>query len=481
MASSLVVALDVGTSSARSLAFDTSGAQVGPIAQIPYEQTTTPDGGVECDALALLGLVEQCLERLLQSVEGEVVGIGTSCFMHSLLAVDQSGTPKSGVFSWADNRARAHVAVLRELVDEDGARARTGCPFHTSYWPAKLLWLRDVHPELFTSPLHWMSFGEFLARRWCKQTRVSFSMASGTGVFDGDKCEWDDEMLSHLPIERAQLSPLCDADEPLEPTDEFLARFPRLKSAKMFPALGDGACSNIGGGGTDASTLVLNAGTSGALRVVLPGFVGAPPRGLWRYRVDRKRALVGGAISNCGNALAWGRATFNLPADWETQVAAMAPDSHGLSVLPFLAGERAPLWNPNVHFALAGASLHTSPVQIMRALMEGAALRYRVLFDLLRPLAPNAQITFSGGALEYVPVWQSVVCDALGQNMCASKEAEASARGAALLALEALGLVPDVGAVSFERGEALQPNPANAPLYERALERQNALEAKLYE
>jgi gluconokinase len=479
--SSLVVALDVGTSSARALAFDTSGAQVGPLAQIPYSQTTTPDGGVECDALALLGLVEQCLEQLLQNVEGEVVGIGTSCFMHSLLAVDASGAPLSGVVSWADNRSRAHVAVLRELVDEDGARARTGCPFHTSYWPAKLLWLRDTRPELFAGPLQWMSFGEFLARRWCKQARVSFSMASGTGLFDGDKCQWDDEMLSHLPIERAQLSSPCDADEPLELTDEFLSRFPRLKGAKMFPALGDGACSNIGGGGANASTLVLNAGTSGALRVVLPGFVGAPPRGLWRYRVDRKRALVGGAISNCGNALAWGRATFNLPPDWELQVAGLAPDSHGLSVLPFLAGERAPLWNPNVHFALAGAGLHTSPVQIMRALMEAAALRYRVLFDLLHPLAPGAQIVFSGGALEHVPAWQTIVCDALGQSLCASKEAEASARGAALMALEALKIIPDVGAASFERGDVLQPDSRNSPVYERALERQNALEAKLYE
>lgn len=481
MASSLVVALDVGTSSARALAFDTFGAQVGALAQIPYAQTTTPDGGVECDALQLLGLVEQCLKQLLQSVGGEVVGIGTSCFMHSLVAVDARGAPASGVFSWADNRSRAHVAVGRELLDEDAARARTGCPFHTSYWPAKLLWLRDTRPELFASPLRWMSFGEFLALRWCKQARASFSMASGTGLFNGDTWAWDEEMLSHLPVEVGQLSPLCDADEPLEPTSEFLARFPRLRGAKMFPALGDGACSNIGGGGTDASTFALNAGTSGALRVVLPGFSGAPPRGLWRYRVDRKRALVGGAISNCGNALAWARATFNLPPDWESQVAALAPDSHGLTVLPFLAGERAPLWNPNVHFALAGASLHTSPVQIMRAVMEAAALRYRVLDQLLRPLSPQAQIVFSGGALEHVPAWQTIVADAIGQSLCASKEAEASARGAALLALEALGLVPDVASVSFERGEVLHPDPANTALYERALKRQNNLEAKLYE
>jgi len=480
MDSSLVVALDVGTSSARALCFDLSGVQVGAIAQIPYAQTTTPDGGVECDALVLLGLVEHCLDTLLGSVEGEIVAVATSCFMHSLLCVNAHGEPQSGVWSWADNRSRAHVAVLRELVDEDAARERTGCPFHTSYWPAKLLWLRDVRPELFDSSNQWMSFGEFLARRWCGQPKVSFSMASGTGLFNGQSCDWDDEMLSHLPLQRAQLSPPCDFDEPLDMGEEFLCQFPRLAHAKMFPALGDGACSNIGGGGADASTLALNAGTSGALRVVLPDFVGAPPRGLWRYRVDKRRALVGGAISNVGNVVAWARSVLNLPPDWEAQVGAMTPNSHGLSVLPFLAGERAPLWNPNVHFALAGATLHTSPVGVMRAILEGAILRYRVVFDLLRPLAPGAQIVFSGGALEHVPVWQTMLCDALGQSICASKETEASARGAALMALEAMAIVPGVSAVSFERGALLKPNLANTALYERALEAQNALEAKLY-
>jgi len=480
VSSSLIVALDIGTSSARALCFDLSGAQVGAIAQIPYSQTTTDDGGVECDALMLLGLVEHCLHTVLGSVEGEVVAVATSCFMHSLMCVDANGLPRSGVLSWADNRSRAHVGVLRELLDEDAARARTGCPFHTSYWPAKLLWLRDVQPALFDANRSWMSFGEFLARRWCQETRVSFSMASGTGLFNGEHCDWDDETLARLPIQRAQLSSPCDFDQPLSISEEFQSQFPRLKGAKMFPALGDGACSNIGGGGRDASTMALNAGTSGALRVVLPGFTGAPPRGLWRYRVDRNRALVGGAISNVGNALAWARSVLNLPDDWETEVGAMQPNAHGLSVLPFLAGERAPIWNPNVHFALAGATLHTSPVQMMRAIMEGAVLRYRVVFDLLRPLAPGAQIVFSGGALEHVPVWQTMLCDALGQSLCASKESEASARGAALLALEAMGMKVEEGALASECGAVREPNLAHTALYERALETQHALEAKLY-
>ena len=476
-----ILALDAGTSSVRALAFDTSGAPIGTASQIAYLQTTTTDGGVETDAEALLLLLEKCVDDLLARVEGEVLAVGMSCFWHSLLAVGGDGKARTGVLSWADNRSRAHVGVLRELMDEDAAHARLGTPFHTSYWPAKLLWLRDVRPELFDSPLQWMSFGEFAALRWLKEPRVSLSMASGTGLFDQNACEFDPEMLSHLPIERAQLLPLCDANEPLVPNAATAARWPRLARAKWFAALGDGACSNLGGGGFDASTLALNAGTSGALRVVLPGWTGAPPRGLWRYRVDKNRSLVGGAISNVGNVLAWARANLLLPDEWQTRLGAMTPDAHGLTVLPFLAGERAPLWNPSAHFVLAGATLHTEAMDILRACLEGAALRYCVLSDLLAPVAPNARITFSGGALDHVPVWAQIVCDALGRPISPSSETEASARGAALLVLEAISVLPDIAAAKFDIGAELHPDPAHTTLYEHALERQNGLVAKLYE
>lgn len=477
----IVVALDAGTSSVRALAFDASGQQVGPTAQIAYSQTTTNDDGVECDASQLLELQGQCIDKLLGQVEGEVVAVGMSCFWHSLMAVDEAGQPASAVLSWADNRARAHVGILRSVMDEDAAYARLGTPFHTSYWPAKLLWLRDAKPELFEVKHRWMSFGEFVAFKWMKEAKVSLSMASGTGLFDQNKCDFDPEMLSHLPISREQLLPLCDAGDALEPSEETQKRWPRLAKAKWFPALGDGACSNIGGGGVDASTLALNAGTSGALRVVLPGYEGAPPDGLWRYRVDKTRSLVGGAISNCGNVLAWARQMLQLPDDWQSQLAQMTPDAHGLTVLPFLAGERAPIWNPNAHFALAGATLHTSPMDVLRASLESAALRFRVVGELLAPLVPDAQITFSGGALEHVPAWQQIVCDAMGRSLCASEESEASARGAALLALEAIGTIKSVADVSFGRGAVLDPNPDLKAVYTRTAERQNALYAKLYD
>ena len=475
---SLVVALDIGTSSVRAIAFDAQGRKVGQEAQIPYSQKTLPDGGVEVDANKLLGLLRECLDQLLPNLKQPVAAVAISCFWHSLMAVDEEGTPRTSVISWADNRAAAWIAMLRRVMNEDESHARLGCVFHTSYWPAKLLWLRDARPELFQSPLKWMGFGEYLGLKWCGQARVSLAMASGTGLFDQNARNWDDEMLSHLPIECDQLPPFGAELPKLVPA--VATRWPQLAQSRWFTAIGDGACSNIGSGCANETRIGLNAGTSGAMRVVLRDFTGAPPRGLWRYRVDENRSIVGGALSNAGNVTDWTRRTFRLPDDWQTQIPTMKPAAHGLTVLPFLAGERAPLWNGDARFALAGASLDTEPMAIMRAVLEGAALRFAAIGKLLLELAPDADIIFSGGVLEGIPPLQSILCDAIGAPLTGSREHEASARGAALLALEHLGAVEDAAKVPFERGEHLEPNLDNHQIYARALERQNALYGKIY-
>ena len=323
------------------------------------------------------------------------------------MAVGADDQPRTAVISWADNRAAAWISTLRRVLDEDECHARLGCVFHTSYWPAKLLWLRDERPELFKSPLRWMGFGEYLGLKWCGQARSSLAMASGTGLLDQNKAEWDDAMVAHLPLECEQLPPFDAELPPLK--GEFATRWPALREARWFTAIGDGACSNIGSGCADETRIGLNAGTSGAMRVVLRDFSGAPPRGLWRYRVDAQRSIVGGALSNAGNVLDWTRQTFRLPDDWQSQLQAAKPDAHDLTVLPFLAGERAPLWNGDARLAIEGASLDTAPITIMRAVAEGVALRFAAIGKLLLELAPDAEIIFSGGVLEGIPPLQTIV------------------------------------------------------------------------
>jgi gluconokinase len=328
----------------------------------------------------------------------------------------------------------------------------------------------------------WGSFGEFLELRLFGEAATSLSMASATGLFHQEALAWYPPALAAAEIEERRLFPLCDrtdARQGLRP--QWSKRWPALRGVPWFPAVGDGAAGNVGSDCVDPSRIALNLGTSAALRVV-SGSPGEPRRGLWRYRLDRRHSLVGGATSEGGNVFAWCRDVLRLPgtAEIDAALADMAPDSHGLTVLPFLAGERAPGWRGDRRAVIAGLSLDTTPLQIARAALESIALRLSLVYRLLRPYAAEAhQIVASGGALARSRAWAQMVADALGHPVTVAREDEATSRGAALLALSALGRpVADEG-TGPPLGETFQPDAARQARYEAARERQRTLDDRL--
>ena len=130
-------------------------------------------------------------------------------------------------------------------------------------------------------------------------------------------------------------------------------------------------------------------GTSGAMRAVSEGVSESGqmtiPEGLWCYRVDRRRFVLGGALSNGGGVFAWMERNLALPSAEQTEkeLAGMAPGAHGLTVLPLFAGERSTKWRADARAAITGMSIHTSPVEILRASLESVALRFRNIYDIM--------------------------------------------------------------------------------------------------
>ncbi len=478
----LILALDVGTSSARARVFDAAGrARPGAEGQVTYEPRTTPDGGVELGADRLLAAVTSAVDACLAGCgarASEIAAVGASVFWHSLLALDAAGRPLTPVITWADTRSAPAAAALRREHDERHVHARTGAPLHSAFFPAKLRWLRDTRPEVFARAAVWCGFGEYLHAQLTGRLAASLSMASGTGLLDQIAGGWATDMLAAAGIAVAQLPPIDDTAAP-GLAAPHAARWPALARVPWHPARGDGACSNVGSDCWSPRRVALNVGTSAALRVVRPEPLGphaATPWGLWRYRVDAGRALVGGATSEGGNVLAWCRRHLALPADpavLEAALASAEPDGHGLTALPFLAGERSPGWRPEARAAVTGLSLDTGAVEITRALLEGVAFRLAEVYDRLRPLAPPDHIVVgSGGALAHSPFWAQIVTDALGVPVAFGGDAEASARGAALLALEALGVAVPEAPTPLR---VLQPAPERHARYRVARDRQRLL------
>lgn len=481
----MIIALDVGTSSARASLYDDGGAPIdGHFHQAAYEPATTADGGVEHDADALLGAAAACIDRVCHALPrgAAVLGVGVTTFWHGLLGFDAAHRPVTPIFMWADSRSARDAALLRDALDEDALHARTGCHLHASYWPAKLRWLARERPAQARAAVRWGSFGEHLEATLFDEAGTTISMASGTGLFDVERGRWDAAALAAAGIEPEHLFAVCDRTQARRGLrGPWARRWPALRSVPWFPAVGDGAAGNVGSGCIDPHGIALNVGTSAALRVVSER-APAPPRGLWRYSIDSRWRMLGGATSEGGNVYAWCRDVLALPDDAALQaaVAAEPADGHGLTVLPFLAGERAPGWRGDRRAAITGLSLDTTAVEITRAALESVALRLALVYDLLAPhAAADHVIIASGGAIARSRAWTQMIADACGRAVTWSRETEATSRGAALLALHALGAVPDLAAVRAPLGETFAPDAARHVRYRRALDRQQRLDERV--
>ncbi len=482
----LVAALDLGSSSVRALVFDARGRMVeGSLARRAVRFRSLPDGRVEAGADGLVegafSALDECLAGLGKET-GKIAAVATCSFVTNILGVDEGGRALTPVSTYADTRAAKEAEELAEFLDLQAYRERTGCLFHPSYLPARFLWWKKRAECIFRTVKRWVSLGEYMHLRLFGDAKVSFSAASWSGLLDRKHLEWDRETLEVLPIGPENLSPLCDLDEPARGLrGGFRDRWPSLAEVPWFPAVGDGAAANVGTGCLGPDRAALTMGTSTALRVILPGREISPPPGLWAYLVDRNRSLLGGALTEGGSIHAWMKDVLRLPRDFEEKASGLPPGAGGVTVLPLLGGERSPGWASRAFGVAAGLTFGTGPVELARAFLEGVSLRAALVYRALVPfLEEGHQVVAGGGALQASPLWRRITADALGAPLVLSRVEEPSARGAALLALKALGVLEDLSRVPASPGEVLEPDPEAGKAYEEILARQEEIYRKFF-
>ena len=444
----------------RAALYDDAG-NVLPRTMVKNERTltATDDGGAEIDADEAFDQVVAAVDDVLakaENLKGEITHVAASCFWHSLVGVDANGNPTTKVYGWADTRSREQVATLRKKFDETQVHNRTGARFHSSFWPAKLLWIRKEFPDVWRNTTQWLSLSDFIALRLFAESTTSVSMASATGVFDIRTCNWDAELLRFLKIKPTNLPQIVpDDSQTFTINPVFAKRWPRLKAARWFPAIGDGAANNIGAGCVKKTKAALMIGTSGAMRVA---YKGDPPDkipdGLWCYRIDRETVIMGGALSDGGGLYQWLKQNLRLGKDndVEAEIAKREPDGHGLVFLPFLAGERSTGYHEAATGSIIGLRTSTDTIDIVQAALESVAYRFAEIFDQLNSVCRIREIIASGGALRESPVWTQIIADVLGRNMSLPDTREASSRGAVLLALETIGKIKSIEQISTPKG-----------------------------
>ena len=479
-----MLGVDLGSSSARAIVYDRHGATVD-VEFERYAWTASTDGGLEIPAEGLVQIAATAIDRAVLFCRAEripIAAVGLSTFWHGLVGVDGRGEATTPVLSWGDTRAAGAAANLRNEADAAAYHRRTGAYFHPGFPLAKLRWLREVKPDVWQRTRTWLAAGDLLTMRFLGAKVSSVSMASASGLFHQESCDWDEESLSLAGIDRERLFPIAPDEPRWELSGEWALRWPELSGLPWTLAYGDGACANIGSGCVSADRAALSVGTTAAMRVVVQNTAARVPLELWSYRIDRRRRVIGGATSNGGNIYSWCRDSLRLPAnpeEVEAQVGALGPDAHGLTFLPFLAGERSPFWPLDASAAISGITLATTPAAMLRAGLEAVAYRLALLREALREHVPEAAtIVASGRAIAESPAFARIVCDVLGEPLHVSSFPESSSRGAALLAAEAAGVLPGIELPAPD-WKVLQPDLARTAIYREAMARQRDLEQRL--
>lgn len=441
----LVLALDVGSTATRGSLHDARGVPVrGYRHKIAHTFTTAPDGTSIIDpdqVVEELGRIIDVVVGARKELVGRLHGVAIDTFAASLVGVDAHRRATSPCYTYADSRSAPYVAQLRSEVDEHELQQLTGARLHTSYIAPRLRWLQEEEPDIFSATKRWISLGEYFHIRLLGKARAGTSIAAWSGLQDRHTGNWSDRMLELAKIDRSHLSLIARPTQPiLEVPAGVAQRWPALKDAKWFAPIADGLAQNVGAGGRDESTMVVSMSTSGAMRVLLHDAPNTVPSGLWCYRVDDNRHLLGGAINDVGRAITWANHTFKLPDGVELTDVATQPYRKNLPVfLPYLTGERSTGWVGQAKAHALGITASTGPDDLVRSVMEGVVLALGRVAEQLTDITDSVhRLVTTGGMCQDVPGIQQLLADLLGRKTIQTTFKRSTLRGTAVLALEVL-------------------------------------------
>ena len=448
------IGLDIGTTSIKALAFTGDGQEIARATATPV--TLVQDERAEQDPTEVYARCLQVLAETtadLRSKGYTVARVGISAAMHSLLAVSADDTPLTNAELWMDRRAQPQAEALWAAKSGPSLYARTGTPIHAMSPLAKLLWLRQDEPDIWSRSARFVSLKEWIWHRWFNTWEIDASIASATGLYNLQTGDWDAEALQVADVQPEKLSLLVPTTFTRQGIREPALLAAGLTEATPFTiGANDGVLANLGMAAIDPSALVLTIGTSCALRRGSPGPYTDPATRSFCSVLDHDRFIVGAASNSGGVVLGWlarllapdvaGQAhgTNAALTPWmELLGEASQVTIDGLYFLPYVAGERAPLWDADASGLFWGLRLHHERAHLIRAAIEGILFNARWLAeDITEPLPAPYGLFTTGGVLQERWI-QQLAAEIFQLPVYEGSHSDASSRGAALIADIAAG------------------------------------------
>lgn len=469
----VVIGVDIGTTSTKAVAYDIDGRQLAHHS-VGYPLDEPHPGYAEQDPHLIHAAMLESLRTVVAELGRPVAGLAFGTAMHSLIGLDADGNPLTRSLTWADSRASRQAERLRAIPSGLALHRRTGTPVHPMAPLSKLLWFAEQDPPLFGRVAYWVGIKDWIMLRLCDALVTDHSVASATGLMDIHQISWDEEALGIAGITEEQLPELVPTTTVLPGiTAEAAAATGLPPDTKVVVGAGDGPLANLGLGAVAPGVMACSIGTSGAMRVMVerPGV--DPLGGVFCYALTEQRWVVGGAINNGGIVLDWlGDALApELGEHAEEELLALAAQapvgSGGLVMLPYLLSERAPHWSALPRGAYVGLTHRHRRAHLVRAGLEGVCQQLALVLASVRAAGNEVREIRASGGFARSPLWRQMLADVLGMPVGFPAGREGSSFGAALLGMEALGLVAsiDVAADLVHIEQTAHPAPAAAATY----------------
>jgi len=445
----LLLGIDSGTSGCKLTVFDFEGRVVAAAAG-NYHTDYPKAGYAEQDAFAWWKIISQEIQNLIevQKVDPrDIAAIGTAGISWACLPVDRNGVPLRKAMIWLDRRSEKQAAWLRETLGEHELIQLSGNPVDPAYITPKILWLRENEPEVSAQTGKFLQSNAYIVYKLTGELSQDYSQAYGFHFFDMAKGVWNENIAEQLGISLDLMAPLFHCHEVVGTVSSKAAAETGLVAGIPVVAGGlDAACCALGAGVVKPGQTQEQGGQAGGMSILVDQPLIHPQLILGYHVIPDLWLLQGGTVGG-GGTLKWfneelghyeqqigkevKKSAFEVMGD---EASIIAPGADGLIFLPYMAGERSPLWNSNARGVIFGLSYDKTRAHIIRALMEGVGYSLRHNLETAEEVNALVKELISVGGASNSRVWTQIKADITGKTIHVPLSDHATTLGAALLA-----------------------------------------------
>jgi len=470
-----IIGIDIGTGSTKAVALDSKGTIIGN-SQTFYPTQSLHPGFSEQDPEVIWQAFADCITKLIGDVKYAPLSISLSSAMHSLVVIDKNNKPISPLITWADTRSGDIAQRIRKLPEAEKLYQTTGTPIHSMTPLCKIIWLKENAPEIFTAAFKFISIKEFIWYRLFKIYQIDHSIASATGLFNIESLKWNEFSLKLCGINASQLSEIVPTTFLRKNADSSVLSLLNI-SAETFFCIGasDGCTANVGSYAIEKGTAALTIGTSGAVRIASPKPIFDFASMSFNYLLDEKTFICGGPVNNGGNVVDWlFEAILNNPKPSETDfehlfkmIETVPAASEGLIFLPYIFGERAPVWDEKSTGIFFGIKSSHTNAFFLRATIEGICYSMKQVMEIVESSTNKIVQLNVGGGFIHSKTWMQILADITGKKLGVIESEDSSAIGAALINMQVLKMIEEYDSLQPKNDLVVEPDLEKHKIYEK--------------